>query len=91
MGFGPRSGASESFSTCAFLEPARDRACFRVWYTYNNEPQARFRHRSSLHEGVSYLDFDPTAPARLTGRYYTNRKTTGDMAFTRVSTSRDRY
>jgi hypothetical protein len=76
---------SESFSTRAFLEPARDSACFRIWYTYDNEPAARYRHFSAPHEGVSFLQFDAGQPTQLTGRYYTSRKTTGDITLTRVN------
>ncbi len=80
-----KTGESESFSTRAFLEPVSDSACFRIWYTYNNEPTARYRHLSSPHEGVSFLQFDIQQPMQLTGRYYTARKTTGDIILTRVN------
>lgn len=76
---------SESFSTRAILEPAGERGCYRVWYTYNNEPGALFRHRSSVHEGVSFLQFETGMPGQLKGTYYTARKTTGDIALARKS------
>ncbi len=81
-----KTGESESFSTRAFLEATHDSACFRIWYTYNNEPAARYRLRSSPHEGVSFLQFDVRMPTQLVGRYYTARKTTGDITLTRVNT-----
>lgn len=74
-----KTGESGSFSTRAFLEPNHDHGCYRIWYTYNNEPDAQFRHRSSPHEGVSFLDFETGTPGQLKGTYYTARKTTGDM------------
>jgi len=71
---------SASHSTRSFLEPFRDTGRFRIWYSYNNDPQAQIRHRSSPHEGISFLEceFDVDHD-RLTGRYYTDRRTTGDI------------
>lgn len=80
-----KTGESTSHSTRAFLEPFRDTNRYRVWYSYNNDPQAQHRHRSSPHEGVAFLEVDLDAdPNRLEGRYYTARKTTGDMTLTRT-------
>jgi hypothetical protein len=75
-----KTGESTSHSTRAFLEPFRDTGRFRIWYSYNNDPQAQFQHRSSPHEGVAFLEceFDED-PNRLSGRYYTARRTTGDI------------
>jgi hypothetical protein len=74
------TGESTSHSTRSFLEPFRDTGRFRIWYSYNNDPQAQFQHRSSPHEGVAFLECDFSAdPNRLTGRYYTARRTTGDI------------
>lgn len=72
----------ESFSrsTRVFLEPDYENRRYRLWYSYNNDPQAQFWHRSSPHEGVAYLDLDwDTNRNRLSGTYYTARKTTGDI------------
>jgi len=80
---------SQSFSTRAFLEPARERACYRLWYSYNNDPDARFRDRSSPHEGVAFLEFETGLPGQLKGTYYTARKTTGDIALAKVSADAD--
>jgi hypothetical protein len=55
-----------------FLERFPETAQFRIWYSYNNDPKALVRHRSSPHEGVAYLELDGNAgPSHLTGRYYT--------------------
>jgi hypothetical protein len=75
-----RTQESASHSTRSFLEPFRDTGRFRIWYSYNNDPQAQFLHRSSPHEGVAFLECEFDAnPDRLTGRYYTARRTTGDI------------
>lgn len=75
-----RTGESTSHSTRTFLERFPETGHFRIWYSYNNDPQAQVRHRSSKHEGVAYLELDyDTDRNRLTGRYYTDRRTTGDL------------
>jgi hypothetical protein len=75
-----KTGESTSHSTRSFLEPFRDTGRFRIWYSYDNDPQAKFHHRSSLHEGVAFLEYEFDAdPNRLSGRYYTDRRTTGDI------------
>ncbi len=71
---------STSHSTRSFLEPLRDTGRFRIWYSYNNDPRAQYQQRSSPHEGVAFLECEFDAdPNRLTGRYYTARRTTGDI------------
>ncbi|MWA35489.1 hypothetical protein [Burkholderia pseudomallei] len=75
-----RTGESTSHSTRALLETFPETSRFRIWYSYNNDPQAQYQHRSSPHEGVAFLELDADANMnRLTGRYYTARRTTGDM------------
>lgn len=71
---------STSHSTRSFLEPFRGTGRFQIWYSYNNAPKAQYQHRSWPHEGVGFLEceFD-TDPNRLTGRYYTARRTAGDI------------
>lgn len=74
------TGESFSKSTRVFLEPDYANRRYRIWYSYNNDPQAQFQRRSSPHEGVSFLDLDWDKDRnRLTGTYYTARKTTGDI------------
>lgn len=81
-----RTGESQSHSTRSFLEAFRDTHRFRIWYSYNNDPVAQVQHRSSPHEGVAFLELDHDAdPDRLTGRYYTARKSTGDLDVRRTS------
>ncbi|MGO6812208.1 hypothetical protein ACCS61_32440 [Rhizobium ruizarguesonis] len=79
-----QTGESRSQSTRAFLEPDYVNRRYRLWYSYNNEPLAIYRHRSSPHEGVAYLDLDwDQNRNELLGTYYTARKSTGDMKLER--------
>ncbi len=76
---------STSESTRAFLEAFPERRKYRVWYSYNNDPKAQVRHKSSPHEGVAFLEMDWDASKdQIEGRYYTARRTTGDMNFSRA-------
>ena len=80
-----KTGESTSYSTREFLEAFRDEGRFRLWYSYNNDPKAQVQHRSSPHEGVAYLEtVGAPMSGRLEGRYYTARKTTGDMVLNRA-------
>lgn len=80
-----KTGESTSHSTRSFLEPFHDTHRYRIWYSYNNDPKAQVQHRSSPHEGVAFLELDlDVDPHRLAGRYYTARKTTGDIEVSRI-------
>ena len=49
----------------------------RLIYTYHNEAKAEYNERSPQHYGTTILDVENKN--ELTGKYYTNRKTTGDI------------
>lgn len=55
-------------------------------YTYINMPQAVHKSKSCIHYGTCILTVNDTAET-LTGSYYTDRKTTGDMNITFQSKS----
>lgn len=66
------------------MERLADIGQFRIWYSYNNDPIALVRHRISPHEGGAFLECDPDKGSNsLTRRYYTARKTTGDIEVAR--------
>jgi hypothetical protein len=80
-----RTGESTSYSTRCLLEADQDAGRFRVWYSYDNTPQAQYRYRSARHEGVAWLELDVDEdPDRLIGYYYTDRKTSGDIDVCRI-------
>ena len=54
----------------------------RLTYCYMNKPMASVRNRSEIHYGTAMLNCD--FPGKLSGSYFTDRKTTGDMYFKRV-------
>ena len=51
-------------------------------YHYLNKPKTEFRHRSEIHFGTAILSLNDTK--KLTGDYYTDRNTKGDMEFDAV-------
>ena len=80
------TGESTSYSTRCLLEADHEAGRFRFWYSYDNNPRARYRHRSARHEGVAWLEHDiDTDPERLVGCYYTDRNTSGDLIVRRAS------
>ena len=78
-----QTGESSSVSTRCIMEPLRDVGKYRLWYSYNNDPLAQVQNRSSPHEGVAWLEYDLSKPDQLRGRYFTARRTTGDMDLVR--------
>jgi hypothetical protein len=81
-----RTEESTSYSTRYVLEAYPEAGRFRVWYSYANHPKAEVAFRSARHEGVGWLEMDiDSEPDRLAGQYYSDRRTSGDMTFRRVS------
>jgi predicted pore-forming effector associated with SMODS systems len=81
-----RTAESESESTAAQLSEAEGTGVVRLHYTYANRPQAGVRHRSEMHDGAAVLTLTVKQgePQSLEGPYWTSRRTTGDMKFSRV-------
>ena len=81
-----QTGELISYSKHFFVELNSDLSLFRIWYSYHNQPKAEFSTRSARHEGVAWLETDAASdPARLSGQYFTERKTSGDIAVHRVA------
>ena len=51
----------------------------QLTYTYLNTPMACVRNRSAIHFGTAMINIDN--PMKLTGTYFTDRKSTGDVDF----------
>ncbi len=77
---------SESESLAASIEHAKD-GTSSLFYTYRNDPRQEVRHRSSIHYGGVKFSIGG-AEDRLEGGYWTDRKTVGEMSFTRASRKR---
>ncbi len=75
-----KTGESRSYSTRCLAEADRKARIFRLWYAYDNRPDAEVSHRSARHEGAAWLELDMGShPDQLVGQYFTQRKTNGDI------------
>jgi hypothetical protein len=54
----------------------------RLTYAYLNEPRQEHRPRSNPHGGAATLDMTGRTPDQMTGVYWTDRLTAGDMSLT---------
>ena len=59
-------------------------------YTYRNEPRAEHRPRSAPHRGACEFTVVGRLPKYITGTYWTDRFTVGDMDLTYVDRKKDR-
>ena len=76
---------SESWFIAERITPSRSKVGYRVAGVYTNEPKTHLRgKRSEIHLGGMLLDTHGPAnrPNTLTGEYWTDRKTKGQMKFT---------
>lgn len=71
------SGESSSRSISSTIENVLGEK--QLTYCYINMPKASFRHKSEIHYGTAIVCIED--PNRLTGHYFSDRKTTGDMVF----------
>lgn len=58
-------------------------------FIYGNEPRHEHQHRSMRHLGSCTLVAGSVTPTRLSGSYFTDRYTKGDMDITFISRSRN--
>ena len=80
------TGEMRSHSARSWLEADRDAQRFTIGYIYRSTPNAAVRDRSAPHDGVCFLVmYSDSDPECLTGIYYTERRTIGDLELKRVS------
>lgn len=73
---------SESSSNAAAVSVDEGTDRKTLSYNYLNEPRVTVRGRSERHTGAAILKLATEPQMRLTGEYWTSRKTTGEMDFT---------
>ena len=57
-------------------------------FVYENVPQQQHQHRSQRHLGTCSFDIGSRTPKAITGVYFTDRCTKGDMRLTLVDRTR---
>ncbi len=72
------SKESKSNSIAAEFNIDDDRNIKQICYIYRNEPKAKLQERSPIHYGSVILDID--ANDKMSGTYWTGRKTIGDIS-----------
>lgn len=73
----------ESRSTSALAAVAAVDSAWTLAYLYLNRPEMRAEHRSRMHHGSTVFDVVGNPATRLTGRYWTDRDSKGQLEFTR--------
>jgi hypothetical protein len=68
-----------SRSYCADFILSDDDQLKQIAYVYRSSPKATVAHRSPDHDGTMLFDIVGKFPEKLTGTYWTARKTTGDV------------
>lgn len=75
---------SSSVSLVSSLDAMRD-AVPTVQWTYRNTPELLIQSRSRIHHGAVMLEVHGSPPQRLSGFYWTDRDTKGELVFERHS------
>lgn len=71
----------ESKSTSAVANVSEIDSSFKLAYLYLNIPDMRVEHRSRIHHGSAVFDVSGRPARRLTGRYWTDRDSKGELDF----------
>jgi hypothetical protein len=80
---------SASRSRAFFWEHAAGAEAETLTFVYENVPQEQHQHRSNRHLGTCSLDTASRVPQTITGVYFTDRYTKGDMRLTLVDRTTD--
>ncbi|MFE2096979.1 hypothetical protein [Streptomyces sp. NPDC059468] len=84
-----RTAESSSRSSNATVEKTNGSGISELRFLYENIPQVAHQQRSPRHTGACRLSLAGRAPTALTGRYYTDRFTAGDMELVLISRTTD--
>ena len=68
---------STSFVSAFDIDKNQNRK--RVCYSYTSIPKPEYREKSPMHNGTALLDIMANPPNKLSGEYWTTRKTTGTI------------
>jgi hypothetical protein len=69
----------KSFSYAEGFRIEADRQIKQLAYVYTSKPSLKISERSSPHDGTAVLDIIETPQHKLKGRYWTERKTSGEI------------
>lgn len=72
---------SKSSSRAAGILVNHDTSSTFIEFTYQNNPSVLVQNRSTMHDGAASLELTTNPEKRLTGKYWTDRSTQGQMNF----------
>lgn len=84
-----RTAESASRSDNATIVKTDGSGIAEVRFLYDNTPRTEYRQRSPRHSGACRLSVTGRTPQTITGSYFTDRFTAGDMDLTLVDRSTD--
>lgn len=79
------TGEMESFSTAEGFNIEPDRQIKQIAYIYSSKPRISLNERSLPHDGSIVFDIIEKPKQKLKGRYWTERKTTGEIVLENYS------
>ena len=79
------TGEMESFSTSEGFNIDPEKQIKQLIYVYNSKPRITLNQRSVPHDGSIVFDIIETPSSKLKGRYWTERKTLGEIILTQYS------
>lgn len=82
-----RTAESSSRSSNATIEKRDGSGVTELRFLYENIPQVAHQHRSPVHTGACRISLAGRTPRSISGRYYTDRFTAGDMDLDLISRS----
>ncbi|MEO0790660.1 MAG: hypothetical protein AAFY36_18490 [Bacteroidota bacterium] len=80
-----RTGEMQSFSYAEGFRIDEDAQIRRFCYSYTSRPSSVLRERSTPHDGTILFDIVGKPVSKLTGEYWTQRKTTGSISLERLT------
>lgn len=79
------TGEMKSYSYSEGFNNDRDQQINQVSYLYSSKPRICLRDRSVPHDGAIVFDIIEKPVEKMIGRYWTERKTTGEIILSRYS------
>lgn len=76
-----RTGEMRSDSYVEGFQIDKERQIKQLAYSYQSRPNLTLQERSTPHDGTTVLEIIESPELKLKGRYWTERKTTGELIF----------
>lgn len=86
-----RTEEMKSTSFVAAFDIDKNQNRKRVCYSYTSIPKPEYREKSPIHYGTALLDIVGNPPYKLSGEYWTTRKTTGTIELKKHSRSKQMH